>query len=529
MLKSKKWRPIALSVFFILLIAAAVFFYFLLKLDILPLKYLIPLAAVILLFVCLIGFLLFYRMRKKRSKARRIRRIIAIVLSLIFTTVFLFGSVFLKRVDDTKNAVVVQPDSTPRAIVGIYVKTDDPAANLSDTTGYRYGVLAGLGVEKLHANYALGKINESIGTSVEAYSFSSITDAADALRNGNVQALAVSKNFINLLKETDDYAAFSDEIRLIDQIAVPQDATLDNTPILVNESPDMTPPPTPEPTPEPIKYGEDRPLVFYLSGMDKNGQEIEYNAHADVNILMAINPKTKQVLLISTPRDTFVMNFALGGGDKLTHCAYQGVPNSIKALEDFYSTNVDNYCRINFTGFEKLGNLIGGITLDNPKAFHTDYNNGDYYFEEGIITLDGYQALCYARERHAFGDGDLARGRNQIRVLTAILNKVKSDSGSILLKYSDILDALAGTFETDLTSEQISDLVKVALSNLNDWDIKAYSTWGGSGIRTVASMGSQQVAIVWPNANSVAFATKLLAMIKNDEFITDEVIAEAPR
>ncbi len=97
------------------------------------------------------------------------------------------------------------------------------------------------------------------------------------------------------------------------------------------------------------------------------------------------------------------------------------------------------------------------------------------------------------------------------------------------MNYSSILDALAGTFETDLTSEQISDLVKVALKSLNDWEIRSYSTWGTSGIRTVASMGSQQVAIIWPNAKSVAFASQLLNMVSNGEIITDEVMAGAPR
>ncbi len=533
MLKRSKWRPIALSFFFILFLAVAIFFYFLLKLDILPLKYLIPIAAVIALLVCLVGFLLFYRMRKKRSHARRVRRIFGIILSCLFTIALLFGAVVLNRIDETKNAVIAQPESSPRSVVGVYVQKDDPAASLADTADYRYAVLGELGVEKLHANYALGRINESIGSAVEAVSYANITDAADALRSGDVQALAVSKSFLSLLKDTADYAAFPDEVKLIDEIVVPQSATFDNTPILVAEAPEATPEPTPtptpEPTPEPIKYGEDRPLVFYLSGMDKSGKEIEYNAHADVNILMAFNPMTKQVLLVSTPRDTFVTNFALGGGDKLTHCAIQGVPNSIKALEYLYKTHVDNYCRLNFTGFEELVDLIGGITVDNPSTFTTDPDNGGHYFEEGILELNGYQALCYARERHAFGDGDLARGRNQVRVLTAMLDKAKSDSASILMNYSEILDALAGTFETDLTSDQISDLVKVALKSLNDWEIKSYSTWGGSGIRTVASMGSQEVAIIWPNAKSVAFASQLLEMITNGEVITDEFMASAPR
>ena len=94
---------------------------------------------------------------------------------------------------------------------------------------------------------------------------------------------------------------------------------------------------------------------------------------------------------------------------------------------------------------------------------------------------------------------------------------------------AEILKALAGTFETDLSPDQISDLVKVAIEHLNDWEIKTYSMWGGSGIRTVASMGLQEVAIIWPNANSVAFAAKLLAMIADGEVITDELLDSAPR
>ena len=110
-----------------------------------------------------------------------------------------------------------------------------------------------------------------------------------------------------------------------------------------------------------------------------------------------------------------------------------------------------------------------------------------------------------------------------------MLNKVKAESGKLLLNYSDILNALAGTFETDLTSSQISDLVRVALKYLNDWDIRSYSTWGYNGIRTVASMGSQEVSIIWPNDASVAFSSRLLEMITNDELITDEVLESAPR
>ena len=262
--------------------------------------------------------------------------------------------------------------------------------------------------------------------------------------------------------------------------------------------------------------------------MDKYGQEIETNAHADVNILMAVNPLTKQVLLVSTPRDFYVTNHALGGGDKLTHCAIQGVPNSIRSLEELYDIKIDNYCRVNFTGFYDFVDLIGGVTFYNPVDFTTTKENDGYHFPEGEITLTGYEALCYARERMAFGDGELARGRNQIRVITAMIDKVRSNSAAIMLNYSEILDALAGTFETDLSSDQMSDLIKVALGSINDWDIKSYSAWGGSGKGTVASMGSQEVYFIWPNARSVAFTKELFATILNNELITDELLEEAP-
>lgn len=533
MLKRSKWRPIAIAILAILLLAASVFFFFILRLNILPDLYHLLIAAVIVLLVYICGVLLLFGMRKKGSPSRRVRRIIGIVLSIILSAAFLFGTVILNRVDQTKKAVITNPEDSPRAVIGVYVLKDDPAKTLSELGGHKFAVLAGLGDEKLHSNYALGIINEAVGSPVDAASYYSIVDAAAALNSGEVQALAVNKGFLALLDDTESFATFSDELRLIDQIAVPRSASLENTAILVGdvekpENPEPSPTPTPEPTPEPIKYGEDRPLVFYLSGMDKYGKEIESYAHADVNILMAVNPLTKQVLLVSTPRDFYVMNYALGGNDKLTHCAIQGVPNSIHSLEELYDIHVDNYCRVNFTGFADFINLIGGITFDNPVTFRTTPENDNYLFEEGPLTLDGYAALCYARERIAFGDGELARGRNQIRVIKAIIEKVRSNSATILMNYSDILDTLAGTFETDLTSDQMSDLVKVALGSLDDWDIKSYSAWGGSGKGTVASMGSQEVFFIFPNARSVDFTKQLFQTILNNEIITDEQLSNAP-
>ena len=97
-----------------------------------------------------------------------------------------------------------------------------------------------------------------------------------------------------------------------------------------------------------------------------------------------------------------------------------------------------------------------------------------------------------------------------------------------MMKYPRIIELMGGYFETDLSSEQITDLIKLATRYLSDWDIKGYGVIGVSGKNIPATSGYEEY-IIWPNDNSVAFAKRLMTMIMNDEIITDEVLAEYPR
>ena len=195
MLKRSKWRPIAIAVFAVLLLAVAAFFFFLMRLDVLTTDYLLLVIAV---FVYIAGVLLFFGMRRKRSPARRVRRIIGIVLSLVLAAAFLFGATVLNKVEQTKRAMIATPEESPRSVVGIYVLPDDAAKTLSDMAGYKFAALPGLGEEKLYANYALSKVNEALNTKVEAVAYPGIADAFEALKSGDVKALAVSKGFLSL-------------------------------------------------------------------------------------------------------------------------------------------------------------------------------------------------------------------------------------------------------------------------------------------------------------------------------------------
>lgn len=535
MLKKRVWRPIGLTVFFLALISVCLFFYSLLKVDLLLDEYLQLIAAVLVFFLYFTGVMLFYGMKRKRSVMRRVRRIIGIFLAIVQIAACLYGAVFLFRLDQTKREFSTKPEGQLRAIVGVYVKDDDPAQSITDMGTYRYAVLGELGNEKINTNYAIAQIRDQIGADVTAVSYSGITDAAAALRDGEVSAMAVNKSFLPLLNDTESFQGFADTLRLIEEIRVPEETQEDSTVSLHGaaqpEKKDNTLAPTPEPTPSPTPrplFGEDETLVFFISGVDKFEAGLS-NTHSDVNILMLVNTTTRQILLINTPRDCFVDNPALGGGDKLTHCGIQGVENSIAALENFYGIDIDNYVKVNFNGFETFIHAIDGITLNNPVAFSAlGADDKIYHYPQGEITLSWEEALAYVRERESFGSGDLARGQNHLRVLTAMINKVRSSGPSLMMQYADIMKWMGDNFETDLTSEQISDLVKIASRNLDDWDIKSYGTSGYSGMRVTASGGSEPLYIIWPQQESVDFASRLMNMMINNEVITDDTLAEAP-
>ena len=166
------------------------------------------------------------------------------------------------------------------------------------------------------------------------------------------------------------------------------------------------------------------PFVIYLSGVDTRG-ELTEKARSDVNILAVVNPQTKQVALINTPRDYYVDLAGTNSKDKLTHAGLYGVETSMATLGNLYGVSVDHYIRINFAGFINIVDALGGVDVYSDQAF-TSVGSPGYYdpttFAEGWNHLDGKSALAFARERHAFASGDIQRGINQMKVIDAMLN-----------------------------------------------------------------------------------------------------------
>jgi anionic cell wall polymer biosynthesis LytR-Cps2A-Psr (LCP) family protein len=188
-------------------------------------------------------------------------------------------------------------------------------------------------------------------------------------------------------------------------------------------------------------------------------------------------------------------------------------------LGNLYDEQVDYYMQINFSGFTKLVDALGGITVESEKSFYC--SEGGYYISQGTNTLNGTVALSYVRERKAFSDGDNSRGRHQMQAIKAIIEKVSSGS-AVLTNYTDILDSMEGMFSTNLSSSDMSELVKMQLSDMASWNVKSFAVSGsGSSMRTY-SMPTQRSYVMIPDEEEVAYAKELVDKVIDGKMLTDE-------
>lgn len=238
----------------------------------------------------------------------------------------------------------------------------------------------------------------------------------------------------------------------------------------------------------------------YISGVDTYGG-INNVARSDANILATINTKTHEVLLTSIPRDYYVTLHSYDSKDKLTHSGIYGIQETVTTIEDLLDIDINYYIRVNFSTVIKVVDTLGGIDV------HSDYDFSSYgyHFDKGYNHLNGEEALVFSRERYSFENGDNQRVKNQQHVIEAIIKKVLN-STTILTKYTDILETLEGSFQTNIEQRDISKLVKDQLDNMSSWTIKTNSLSGTGTYGPTYSMGSQKLYVMLPDSTSVDIA-----------------------
>lgn len=207
------------------------------------------------------------------------------------------------------------------------------------------------------------------------------------------------------------------------------------------------------------------PFTILLMGIDSTDEVLEQNAIAngDTLILITFNPKTLNATMFSIPRDSYVPIACWSGKpeNKITHAAAYGNDCMINTIQDYFDVNIDYYAKINFKGLVKLVDAVGGVEVDVPKVLCTDDSSrGDEIcIQPGHQTLNGEQALVYARNRKQLANGDFGRAEHQQEIIMALINKIKTIND--VSTFMDILNTVSNSMDTNLTTKQILSFYNV--------------------------------------------------------------------
>lgn len=438
-MKDNKFFKIITSKYVILgiqLIISIVAVYFCFKLKLIPMKYII--GIIIALLILLVSFFGIIYSGEKRSEngATSKRSIITKIISLLLSLALVLGCTMLIRSDNFIDKV---SDAVGQKYVISVIALKDSDINKKSLDGKKFGVCYEKDSKTLTT--ALADMEDEIGQQ-EYTKYDTYIQLADALYNREVDCIVVGEQFRSQLQV--NHENFDNETKIITSYSY--DAKLEVT----TKKTDVT----------------EKPFSVYVTGIDVYGS-LNTVSRSDVNLIVTVNPKTKQILMTSIPRDCEINLHSNGELDKLTHTGNYGTAETINTIQDLLDMEINYFVRTNFSGMTNIVDALGGITVESDEEFDTLH--GNYHIVKGLNEMDGDMALCFVRERKRLKAGDFARGRNQQKVLSALIDKALSPK--IITNFDRILTALEGTFETDMTSDEIRSLLNMQLDDMADWNI----------------------------------------------------------
>ena len=459
-----------------------VFLSMVLYINMLPLKYFLPICFVLLV-LCAVSFLMAFT-----KKLKPVGKIIALIMIALTYIGIYYANVANKALEK------ITDGNTKTDVVNVYVMDADSADDLTSAADYTFGIISVL--DRENTNKTIAEIEKKLGSKIKIKEYEGYIQLAKALYESEVNAIIMNSAYIANLEEEEAYSAFSSLTRVLMKTTHVTQIQVDNN---INVS--------------------KQTFAMYLSGIDIEGS-VSTTSRSDVNIIAIINPETKQILLVNTPRDFWVpLSISNGTEDKLTHAGIYGIDVSMDTLEMIYDVNLDYFFRINFTGFKEVIDALGGVEVYSEYAFTS--HHGKFKFTKGYNTMNGKQALGFVRERYAFRDGDNQRGKNQMALIRAIADKAVSPA--FLNNFTDLMNSIADSFQTSMSSSQISSFVRMQLSEGGSWDVLTYASTGRSAMMPVYSMSTEQSVMI-PNEESVMKAKKLIDMVYDGKKLTQEYI-----
>lgn len=455
--KKKNKRPISKFMTIFMIISLALLIFQIIKLNLLPAK-LIVLVSLVMIILCLIVLLIFHFKTKKF-----LPRILAGFVALCMCVGLAYGNYFIYKTDDTFDVVTSLADSKA-TMTSIVVLKSSSIKKEKDLKGKTIGTI--LDMDKVATKRMLKDL-DSDNIKYKTKDYSTLDDMMEAFYAGEVDAICLNEKYRDILHESEAYFNFQTDSRVVHQ-------NVHYTKVEKNDNPS-----------DPVNDISKDAFTILVSGNDSYGTLQDSNTRSDANLLLTVNPKTGTILMTSIPRDYYVelvcpeddpeLACPEGSSDKLTHSGLMGVKSTEETIEKALGIKINYNVRINFSSVVNLVDALDGIDLDIKKGEEVDifYVNSQPGLSVGKHHVDGETALAFARERHAYLDGDNQRVRNQQKVFKAIFKRIVSPK--MITNYGKFMDALAVAFDTNLSGDEISNFVKYELNNMPDWKIESYA------------------------------------------------------
>ena len=466
------------------ILCSGLLFGFVFIIDILPIKYLL----FILLALAILDIIFFLILFKSRLK-KGIKKFFSII-SILISIISLIGSFYLYKTYGVISSMIDTDYETYNYSVMVLKDSD-----YNDISDIKSEVISYYET-KTNENKLLVEHVNKLGK--ESKSYTNLNTLATDLLNKETNVIVLEDNYKKtLIDEQDDneyneVRYFKDKTKTIYTFSfkIKKDNTSKNVDV-VSEV-----------------------FNIYISGIDTYGT-VASVSRSDVNIVVTVNPNTRQVLLTSIPRDYYVqLHDTTGYKDKLTHAGIYGTDCSIKTIEDLLEIDINYYFKVNFTSLIDIVDALGGVNVYADQSFSTW--NG-YHFTKGYNKVDGNAALAFVRERKSFTNGDRQRGINQQALISAMINKCISKE--ILTKYTSLLNSVKGSIITNMPTKTMLSLIKMQLKNNTSWTISTNSLDGTNASKYTYSYSYQQLYVMEPSEESVEKGKELINKVLNGEVL----------
>ena len=411
--------------------------------------------------------------------------LVTTVVLVIFSLVSLVGIFGFKQMIDITNRMN-QTAAFSEVEMSIVVPKESDIKDVSQLTS----VQAPTKVDKNNIETLMSALKKDKKVDVKVDDVASYQEAYDNLKSGKSKAMVLSGSYASLLESVD--SNYASNLKTIYTYKIKKKNS------------------------NSAKQVDSKVFNIYISGIDTYGS-ISTVSRSDVNIIMTVNMNTHKILLTTTPRDAYV-KIPDGGADqydKLTHAGIYGVETSEKTLENLYGINIDYYARINFTSFLKLIDQLGGVTVHNDQAFTSLH--GKFDFPVGDIQMNSEQALGFVRERYSLDGGDNDRGKNQEKVISAIVNKLASLKS--VSNFTSIVNNLQDSVQTNMSLDTINALANTQLDSGSKFTVtsQAVTGTGSTGQLTSYAMPNSSLYMMKLDDSSVTSASQAIKNLMEEK------------